>query len=1083
VTSESRRIAPLLFFSGLCALSYQIVWLREFRLVFGSSTPASAAVLAVFMGGLGYGSLVLSKRADRVDRPLKLYAHLEGAIAVAAAVTPLLLFAARAVYVAMGGTTVLGLAVGTVVRLLLSAVVLLPATFLMGGTLPAAARAAIGAADASRRTTALLYGVNTLGAVTGAALATFVLLEVFGTDFTLWLACGMNGLVAVAARAIDRSLPETPPAKPAHRPDEEADADRGAESACAGHPRDLQRFVLIAAAVVGFVFLQMELVWYRLLGPLLGGSTYTFGLILAVALLGIGLGGVAYTGRRPSRAVAIDAFAWTCAVEALLIAVPYALGDRVALLALLLRGFGAIGLAGHTIGWTVVASVVVLPAAIVAGYQFPLLIALLGKGRAGVGRHVGLAYAFNTAGAILGSLLGGFVLVPRMGALGAWQLCVVSLLLLAVAAFAVEPHRRRRLAASVGELGGPIGLSAVTLLLLWLPTGPTAFWRHSPIGAGRTDALLSGATRNGLRRTMHQRRRAVSWQVEGIESSIGLATLADHSFLVNGKSDGAAVSDAGTQVMGGLLGALLHPAEVRRALVIGLGSGSTAGWLGQLASIERVDVVELEPAMIEVARRCAPVNAGVLDNPKVHIAVGDAREVLLTTPHRYDVIFSEPSNPYRAGIASLFTQEFYEAVGERLEPEGVFLQFVQAYEIDTASMTTVYATLATQFGSVESWRTKGLDVMLLCRQEDRPVDLVELRRRVATEPYQSALMAAWRATSAEGVLAHYVAQPAFARAVAAEAGAAAVNTDDRNLLEFGIARSLGREGDFRIDDVLAAAARRGERQPLLAPPADGASSDGAELDWARVQDEIMAAGVADENAAWLPRHPPIGEAQRKRHAALEAWTRGRLAQVLRHWGGQEREPVNPIEVMALAEAYAAANDERAEALVERLVDWQPTEAAAVQARLAWARGDVALAAQTLVQALESGRTDPWPNRQLLLRLLQLAPAMAKREPATLPRLLDALAAPLSLSILSYARQGVRFDIARAAPDSSLCVAALEEIGPHVPWERDFLSQRLECYRRSSHPALGAARADLRTFLAHEGQRFGVGLPMPSGRAP
>ncbi|MCC6523642.1 MAG: spermidine synthase, partial [Polyangiaceae bacterium] len=203
---QSYRVAALLFFSGMCALIYQVAWLRELRLIFGASTPASAAVLAVFMGGLGYGSLLLSRRADRAARPLRLYALLEGGIALTAALSPLLLALARAGYIAIGGTTRLGMAGGTVARLVLAAIVLLPPTLLMGGTLPAAARAATSAEDAGRRTTALLYGMNTLGAVSGAVVSTFFLLELLGARATLWVGCLANGMVAMVALILDASL-------------------------------------------------------------------------------------------------------------------------------------------------------------------------------------------------------------------------------------------------------------------------------------------------------------------------------------------------------------------------------------------------------------------------------------------------------------------------------------------------------------------------------------------------------------------------------------------------------------------------------------------------------------------------------------------------------------------------------------------------------------------------------------------------------------------------------------------------------------------------------------------------------------
>ena len=251
---------------GACALVYQTVWLREFRLIFGASTSASAAVLAVFMGGLGVGGLVLGKRADRSTRPLLFYSHLELAIASIAGATPFVLSGVRSLYAALGGTTTLGSVGGTIVRILLSVAVLGVPTFLMGGTLPAAARAVEDAVDVRRRNLGILYAANTLGAVVGAAASTFALLEVFGARATLWLACLLNVLIAMTARPLARLQGEVSPS---------AKAEPGEPPSRGGSVPPLA--VCVAAGGVGFAFLLMELVWYRMLAPLLGGSSYTFG--------------------------------------------------------------------------------------------------------------------------------------------------------------------------------------------------------------------------------------------------------------------------------------------------------------------------------------------------------------------------------------------------------------------------------------------------------------------------------------------------------------------------------------------------------------------------------------------------------------------------------------------------------------------------------------------------------------------------------------------------------------------------------------------------------------------------------------
>src|SRR5207237_6133084 len=279
---------------------------------------------------------------------------------------------------------------------------------------------------------------------------------------------------------------------------------------------------------------------------------------------------------------------------------------------------------------------------------------------------------------------------------GSWRFVTASLIARSAAALARSDDRR-----SPRKLLPHAALMAATLLLL-TALGPTAVWRHSGVGTGRA-ALRGIESANHLKAWANGVRRSVVWDGDGIESSVALVRDGSgYAFMVNGKADGSARYDSGTQVMVGLLGSILNP-HARRAMVIGLGTGSTAGWLGAVPAIERVDVVELEPLILDVARACRDVNHNVLENPKVHITIGDAREALLTSKDSYDVIASEPSNPFRAGIASLFTREYYHAASNRLTPDGVFVQWVQAYEIDSRTLRTIYGTMASEFPYVETW--------------------------------------------------------------------------------------------------------------------------------------------------------------------------------------------------------------------------------------------------------------------------------------------------------------------------------------------------------------------------------------------
>ena len=1045
------RVALLLFGSGFCALVYQTAWLRMFRLIFGASTAASAAVLAIFMAGLGFGGLLLGKRADRHPSPLGLYAGLEAGIAISAGLSPLLLAAVEWLYVAMGGSARLGLAGSSVVRLLLSLIVLGLPTFLMGGTLPAVARAVERRADFGRRVVGLLYAVNTLGAVLGALLTTFWFLEAVGIRKTIWIAALLNLLVVLAARSLARELPaepgETAP-EPAPEEDEEALAEP------TPRPGWLAPF---AAALVGFAFLLMELVWYRMLGPLLGGSSYTFGLILAVALLGIGLGGLIYGVGERRRRPTLLAFATTCSLEALLIALPFALGDRVAVLAALLRPLAGAGFLALVGGWTAVTALVVLPPALVAGYQFPLLIALLGSGRRRVGREVGVTYAANTLGAILGSIAGGFGLIPLLTAQGVWRL--VALLLLALAAVAIVAGLRagspRRAAL------GPVAAGVVGLLFC-AATGPTAFWRHSPIGAGR----LKTADWNGpndVRDKEEDIRQRIVWQADGVESSVALNLGDEYSFIVNGKSDGSALADAPTQVMSGLVGALVHP-NPRRALVIGLGTGSTAGWLAKVPTMERVDVVELEPAITHVARVCAKINQNVLRNPKVHLYTGDGREFLLTTRSDYDIIFSEPSNPYRAGVASLFSQDFYKAVARRLRPRGLFLQWLQGYELDSQVVRTAYATLGSVFPAVESWQVHRADLLLMASREPVVHDLDLVRSRVGQEPYRTALTRIWGVEGAEGFYSGFVATPAFAQAVRKAEGDA-INTDDHPILEFGFARNLGRFGLFGLGDLYDLVKARHEDRP---------ATRGAPLDWSRVEEMRVARAAFWEDT--IPDPEPRGDRDaRLRIAARHAWTRANFSQACASWFSQPEPPVAHADRLLVAECLAAGRDPRAPRYAGLLASEQPIETDLALATWLANTGRVPEAGERIIAALAAYRNDPWVYRPLVRRTLPLAVRLAREDRALAPRLFEAFSHPFAVEMLQQPRLLSRIWISRAVDAQSLCVDAIAPLEPHVPWQEPFLTYRYQCYQALHHPLAARARRDLERFLEDAPPRLAEGL--------
>lgn len=1043
------KVSLLLFGSGTCALIYQVAWLREFRLVFGASTAASAAVLAIFMGGLGVGSILLGRRADKQAKPLGFYGQLEMLIAASAALTPVLIWLSSILYVALGGSVTLGLAGATVLRLILSAIVLSIPTVLMGGTLPAAARSIETDDDLGRRRLALLYGANTLGAVTGTLLSTFVLLEALGTHKTLWAACVIN--LAIGGIAWKMAQSKTT-AKPAQRPRETAPTPQAQKSAPEPRPHAPaahglpSRFILALAAVVGFAFFLMELVWYRMLAPILGGSTYTFGLILAIALIGIGVGGAIYSLFGRNRVATLSGLATTCALEALFIAIPFALGDRLAVLAALLRTLGSMGFGGNVLGWSFVTAIVVFPVALIAGIQFPMLIALLGRGVRDVGSHIGAAYAWNTGGAIVGSLAGGFGLLPLLGALGTWSATAILLAIFAVATGLASLRTEKRMFALLPSAAAIV----ICLGLLSSSDGPTGAWRYSAIGAGRAQI---GTTLNQIRDWRQSRNRLVRWATDGVESNICLTNATGLALLNNGKSDGHSLLDAPTVIMLGITGGILHPSP-KTALVVGLGTGTTAGWLAAIPSIERVDVVELEPAVREVARRCTSVNRDVLNNPKVNIITGDGREVLLTSSRTYDLIVSQPSNPFRAGVSSLFSKEFYEAVNTRLNEGGIFTQWAQAYEIDLLTMRSVYATLSSVFPNVETWQTMSTDVLLACSRVPIRYDVPQLRQRIQTEPFKSGVLNAWHVTDLEGVFSRYVGRNSFAVSFGRGAGAS-INTDDLNTLDYAFARTVGRDFAWTMNDLKAVARKNGVDRPDIS---------GGSIDWDRVEDQRICMDAIQSIAPTMTEE--LSADQRHRANAQIYFLNENIAGVWEEWKQQPAPPQSPTELAIVSYSMADQGLDECRPYIEQLRTTSPIEADVVLAHLMLRKGEFTQSVDLLASAFERYRRDPWPWTSMMSIALMDANALATQVDGTAPRLWDALKQPFVVDALNEKRIYNALTVA-AKVSLNAAIEAMQAYEPNIPWIGEFLARRLELYSTAKHSKAAIARQELSEFLEDE----------------
>jgi len=692
------------FLSGATGLVYQIVWIRVLYYSFGSTLQSVTTVVAAYMGGLGLGAWLLGSRGDRHPRPTALYGWIEIAVGIYAILSPLILGLAHSIYIGVAGALGLGGAPSIALRFGLAALVLLVPTTLMGATLPIMTRAFMGD-DRERLKPELgkLYGINTLGAVVGTGLAGFVLIESIGIRLSLWMTAAVNIGLGLAAIAVTRSLAPLAPAPP-RAPG--ADAGGGPDAL-------LRRAALVLLGLTAFASLLDEIAWTRVLVMIVGGSTYAFTLILLVFLLGIGIGSaiVARRSTAPAETAVTAALAQgvTVAGAAVLFLVFNALPVYIisvfqvqyldAVTRLLLMG-GAVG-------------VVVLLPAIGMGMTFPLLTDLAaGRDRAR-GADVGLAYGLNTIGSIAGTVLTGFVLVVLLGTATTLRLgmlinagAAIALAMLAVRGlrYGSDAHQRLRPRALGAVALAGIGLAAALVAPTWssrlIDLGPTLYAR-SPMNRDELSAFLS---HRGSRQLDYREGRNMTVSVWERERSRHLK--------VNGKTDASDYGDMDTQVMVGLAPVAARP-DAKSALVVGYGSGVTAGVVARVPGMERVRVVELEPAVLAMDRHFRHVNRDALARPNLQADVEDARSALQLTRERFDVIVSEPSNPWLAGVATLYTPEFFRIVRSRLADDGVFGQWIQLYQLPLPVLAGIVRNVHEVFPHVEVWFGGAVDLIIL----------------------------------------------------------------------------------------------------------------------------------------------------------------------------------------------------------------------------------------------------------------------------------------------------------------------------------------------------------------------------------
>ncbi|HEX4405383.1 MAG TPA: fused MFS/spermidine synthase [Polyangia bacterium] len=856
-------ILACFFLSGASGLILEMLWTRMLTLVFGSTTLAVSTVLTAFMGGLGLGSYLAGKFADRLKTPVRAYAIIEASVGLYALLVPVIVsfYPAlnRGLWSAFGDRY----ALLSVLRFVASAGLLIIPTTLMGATLPILARHFVQHPWELRRVglrIGTLYSVNLFGAVAGSFFAGFVFLPQIGLRWTNVTAAAFNltlaGAVLVARRFIAAPAAGTPSFEALL---DEAAADGRIESAAlppAPVVDPLSRRVALGAFIVsGATAMTLQVMWTRALAVLIGSSIFSFTIILVAFLIGLGLGSAIF-GRLSQRTA--HPVRWLAALHlgiATAVGVSYLCTDRIPFVFTWLLKSTSFGVDTILTCQFVLACVTVLPATILMGGVFPLTVRIAAPRLESVGRDIGNAYALNTIGAIVGSFLSGFFVLPKLGLQRGIYASVLGGLLVAAALAAVAPGLSR--ARRTAGVAAAIVLALVGLVLpRWnLVTFSSGFFRVS-------------IAREYISRQIHKK----AWQDPKLvfyEDGTATTVSVDQwgktfSLKNNGKVDASNDSDMATQIVVGLLPLLLYKGEAPpKVALVGFGSGVTAGAITQYP-IKSLEVVELEPAIYRASHFFDNDNHRPLENPKVTARVGDGRNFLTQRRDKFDVLVSQPSNPWLTGVSNLFTREYFRDVKSRLAAHGLFCQWAQLYEMSPWNIKTIYRTLLEEFPYVYVFAAEDLssDTILIASEEPITLDLATLQKAFA-DPTTRAEAKRAGFSSPHDVIAYLLLGPDELESFTA---GSPDNTDDNALIEFTAPRDL--LGYAKFDPYLAKV--YGPMWPYgrLTELVTGYDGPDRSANAGQLGRSLLAHGKAREAELWTRRAEAAGDSPEARHARL-----------------------------------------------------------------------------------------------------------------------------------------------------------------------------------------------------------------------
>lgn len=714
-------ISLLFVLSGVAALIYQVAWFKHLSYFLGNTTYAQSIVLATFMGGLAIGAWIFGKKADQVKNPLKLFALLEIGIGLFCIAYFPLFESVKEVFISFvrsqgwssdsNNVLLLKFVVGIVTMLI--------PTILMGGTLPVLVKHLTKLNPSIGKNISLLYFINSLGAVIGSLLAGFYLLESIGVRNTVYFGAVLDGSIGVFFLLI-ASKYSIPTKSLKGREKNKAELDKRYVG------KGVYKVALVIAAISGFCTMTYEVLWLRLLIPVLGSTTYSFSLVLITFILGITLGslGVYYFFHKIKHPLRFLAICQIGLLISIFTTIPFY--DRIPFWIwkeVSSETSEGVTYAAYLFKQFSYSSLMLIVPTLFMGMSFPVVSRLAVKKRESSGESIGKVYALNTMGTVLGSLLAGILLIPFIGIKNTLDLTLLInfLLLLLIFNYLKDTKTSFKLITTV---------LVVMLSIYYWTNVDKEKWAYSIMTSVVTRKINRETPPKSFDSFIDQRRNDIDkilFYEEGVGGTIVVTKEGETvSLFTNGKGDAGSQGDLRTQINLAQTPMILHQ-NPENVFVIGFGAGTTIGNVLTHPSVKKAKVAEISPSVIKASEHFNHINQEPLSDDRLTVIKDDGISALRLSAEKYDVIISQPSNPWSAGVGNLFTEEFFGDCKKKLKKGGILAQWFNLYEMSDETLKMIVRTVLEQYQHVELWQIGSSDLLMVCSEDQIKTDLDQLK--------------------------------------------------------------------------------------------------------------------------------------------------------------------------------------------------------------------------------------------------------------------------------------------------------------------------------------------------------------------